>query len=318
MRKYRLLLISAYLICRYRVNGNTTGFFRTDYTLHSEVGTFYKAHKNPKSWNEARKWCMLEGATLAVPKTGIEADIYKTIMDDKLDAFVHSVYVGIQAFSKGLFTSLDGTPIDNLYHNWRPNEPNDLGNNEDCLVIDRLTNGLNDVPCDHSYPFICEKSQDSVKWNNDCQIADPDYRRLDGMQHCYKLHKKKKNWADSYATCTAEQSYLAILNSEEESNALKQLVASESGGNVQRYEIFHLGFHDRYAEGEFKTIQGMTLHEAGFETWDSDPYQPDHPGLENCGSMYGNGKLNDITCSIPLLFICELENNSALSTRMSG
>ena len=41
------------------------------------------------------------------------------------------------------------------FTNWAPNEPNNVGNNEDCGTI--TTNGKwNDYICYHYLPFICE------------------------------------------------------------------------------------------------------------------------------------------------------------------
>lgn len=43
----------------------------------------------------------------------------------------------------------------------------------------------------------------------------------------------------------------------------------------------------------------------GYKTWGSN--QPDGGDKENCGSMFYNGKLNDISCNKKCFFICERE-----------
>nr|AQY54440.1 immulectin 4 [Hepialus xiaojinensis] len=308
-----LILINFNLICISGVNGDTSQFFRRDYTLYSEVGAFYKVQKTPKSWNDARKACILEGSTLAVPETAAEAEVYSKLIDDNLDDYRRLVFVGIHAFARGLFTTLDDTPIDEIYHGWAPGEPNDMDDNEYCVAIDRRGK-LRDVPCLNKYPFICEKARDTVKWNNDCQIADLDYGRINGMANCYKLHLTPKNWTEAYATCTGESSSLAILNSEAESTALKQLYETKSDAKINSGNVdILLGFHDKFREGQFITIKGMSLVEAGFNSWSSG--QPDHPTTETCGSMFPSGLLNDVNCALPSPFICEHENDLAIMPR---
>nr|AQY54439.1 immulectin 3 [Hepialus xiaojinensis] len=295
-------------------------FFRRDYDLIHSQRSFYKVHNIPKSWNDARKQCILEGSTLAIPETAEEAEKLRDLMSKKIDT--NSVaYLGIQAFTKGFFFTLDGRSINEIYHGWAPGQPNDVDNQEDCVILSS-DGKLNDVNCVNKNPFICEKSQDSATWNNACETSDLAYTRVAGMAHCYKVHLEPKNWPDAYATCVAEQSYLAILNSRTESKALINLFNTKPYRNVTQNFLrgaIHLGFHDRFTEGLFTTIRGDTLSDAGFDKWGGG--QPDHSLVETCGSMFYDGELNDIGCEQRCFFICEREvgdGSSALSLRFAG
>ncbi|XP_076455601.1 low affinity immunoglobulin epsilon Fc receptor-like [Babylonia areolata] len=42
------------------------------------------------------------------------------------------------------------------FYNWKPNEPNNYYNNEDCVLIEASTGGWFDVDCVQKHPFLCE------------------------------------------------------------------------------------------------------------------------------------------------------------------
>nr|XP_046468153.1 uncharacterized protein LOC124212307 [Neodiprion pinetum] len=65
----------------------------------------------------------------------------------------------------------------------------------------------------------------------------------------------------------------------------------------------HIGFHDLYEEGEFVTIDGKSLATVGFYEWGNG--EPNNTNNEDCGSVYKNGRLNDIRCTQSAAFVCE-------------
>lgn len=63
------------------------------------------------------------------------------------------------------------------------------------------------------------------------------------------------NWTDAYTVCNTEQSYLAIINSQDEANHLKELTAKTKKDQVQGDFLrgaVHLGY--RLKKGRWKTI----------------------------------------------------------------
>lgn len=59
---------------------------------------------------------------------------------------------------------------------WMPNEPNNLGDNEDCVEVVKFQDGrpfgLNDVACDRKQPVVC----DVRKWNGHSRWAQSNAR----------------------------------------------------------------------------------------------------------------------------------------------
>ncbi|XP_041471501.1 alpha-N-acetylgalactosamine-specific lectin-like [Lytechinus variegatus] len=67
------------------------------------------------------------------------------------------LWIGLhQPDPNGIFVWSDGTQFN--YTNWRNNEPNNGGGNEDC-VVSRQNNGKwNDISCAVSVPYVCKLS----------------------------------------------------------------------------------------------------------------------------------------------------------------
>lgn len=104
-------------------------------------------------------------------------------------------------------------------------------------------------------------------------------------------------------TCEEEGGHLAIINSVAESKAIAN-VFQKSGypGNW-----VYIGMHDLYEEGEFVTIHGQSIAEAGFTGWGIN--EPNGGVTENCGAVDKNGAIVDIQCDINIGFVCELPVN---------
>lgn len=66
------------------------------------------------------------------------------------------------------------------------------------------------------------------------------------------------NWTSAHAVCIAEQSYLAVVNSQEEANYLKQMI-DEAPKNKYKGQYLagavHIGFHNMFNEG-YTTVHG--------------------------------------------------------------
>lgn len=124
----------------------------------------------------------------------------------------------------------------------------------------------------------------------------------------HKVHTQATNWNSARKICMTEGGHLAIINSRAESELIAGLVAN-SGTHVGSVDsnYVHIGFHDLYSEGEFVTVNGEPLEIVGFSDWHGGG--PNNDGNEDCGSIYRNGKLNDIGCEKSVGFVCELPQN---------
>ena len=72
------------------------------------------------------------------------------------------VWIGLNDIEReGHFKWLDGVLAANETIGWYDGEPNDSGNNEDCVHINWggrfLLNAINDIPCSAAVHALCEK-----------------------------------------------------------------------------------------------------------------------------------------------------------------
>ncbi|KAK7871675.1 hypothetical protein R5R35_009041 [Gryllus longicercus] len=86
------------------------------------------------------------------------------------------------------------------------------------------------------------------------------YERVPGVGW-YRLHLTPLTWEEARLACEAEGAHLAVLNSQEEAKALKNIFAKERSSELYAF----VGFSD-LKDGRYLTIFGETLHEAGFDS----------------------------------------------------
>nr|AQY54437.1 immulectin1 [Hepialus xiaojinensis] len=284
-------------------------FYRNDYDFTPEFDCLYKFHTLDRTWADARAQCQAEGAELAAPDTANEAEYLHSLLSKRAPD-VSGIFLGIHSqFAKGYFVSLRGVPLENIYHEWQHGEPNNYDNLEACVAMTR-DGKLNDVKCDKEYPYICKKLASTLKIENDkCKTYDIAYEPTEKGDRCYKFHTEPKTWKEAYMICKSEGSYLAVMNSEEESNHLVKKFDKVSRNDLYGLTDKHrfiIGFHDMLHEGEYRTIFGQSLKDAGFVNWCQG--QPDnYNGKQNCGAILHDGTLDDIECDTPYTFVCERE-----------
>ncbi|XP_073947441.1 macrophage mannose receptor 1-like isoform X2 [Choristoneura fumiferana] len=275
---------------------------RDTYEHVPSVGRYIKVHRIPANWQDAQFRCRLEGGILASPENKDMFDAMLTIMNDRK---ISKVYTGIHAtFSKG-------TPLSELDVGWMQGEPDNLNNEEDCLVM-YSSGGLSDVKCTNVYPFICHKSPEMMDAHK-CSYSQngttsSDYVLYNKTLSCYKFHKEGLFWPNAFRTCLAEDAYLAIINSEDESQFLKELFAQHPRQHIPGHfnkDSASIGFRRSDNDHEsFVTIHGQSLAEAGFSEFNAG--EPNNVGNnELCGSMWRTGLLNDHNCHERVTFICE-------------
>ncbi|CAG4989006.1 unnamed protein product [Parnassius apollo] len=283
-------------------------FFRDDYKYLETTRSFYKVHTIHRTWENAKRKCEMEDASLFYPKDQKEADVVLTYLKETQPSYPW-VFIGISSkLAKGVFKTIDGLSIRQVYNKWGPGEPNDAGGDEDCVIL-RRDGTLNDDKCSKIYPFICKKTLASLKWNEQCNVPYMDYKYNEALGRCYKFHLNPLNWKDAFEACDSEDAYLAIINSQNEADYLVNITAEAPKDKVKGWYLrgaVHLGFSYDPSENGWRTITGETLDDAGYSMWGNN--QPDGGEDEQCGSMFYNGFLNDISCEAQrCFFICERE-----------
>ncbi|XP_045785080.1 macrophage mannose receptor 1-like isoform X1 [Maniola jurtina] len=279
-------------------------FFRKDYEYLEATQAFYKIHTLHKSWDDAKLKCEMEGALMFYPEDEDEAAAVTEYWNNTQP--FSWIFIGVSTPNvKEVFETVDGIPIAEVYSKWGPGEPNDAGGVEGCVVM-RRDGTLNDDNCEKKFPFICKKTLSTLEWNNYCNIPDTAYEFNEKKGRCYKFHLNPTNWTEAYKVCDSEQSYLAIINDDEEATFLSNLTNRAPKDKVEGDYLrgaVHLGFKNN--NQVWKTIKGVTLRNSGYSKWGGG--QPDGGENEKCGSMFYNGQLNDISCGTNLFFICEHE-----------
>ncbi|CAH2238339.1 jg21673, partial [Pararge aegeria aegeria] len=131
---------------------------------------------------------------------------------------------------------------------------------------------------------------------------------------CYKFHKVPRTWSRAYMACTAEGGHLAIINSDTEAQVIKELFGKNPAGSMRGNfwkDVAFVGFHDWGEHGEFLTIEGQTLEEAGYAKFSGGEPNNATTG-EYCGAVYRSALLDDLWCENKYAFICEMSPDSLL------
>ncbi|KAI8435523.1 hypothetical protein MSG28_003819 [Choristoneura fumiferana] len=292
--------------------------FRFDYQYSQEAEGWFKLHQVPATWNDAWLKCFREGAVLASPEDASMLAAMKTLTAKLVRSC--GVYTGIHAtFSKGDYSTIEGTPLSKIPVSWAPNEPDNFENGEDCLVL--LPNGtLADVACSEVYPFFCYKKKAKHMFLVGCGTVDNGYTLDTRTGSCYKFHRLPQSWPRAFAACAGEGGHLAIINSDVEAQVIKDLYAKNPDslmpGAFTKLSS-HIGFCDWGERGLWLTIHSQTLQEAGYDKWTSgEPANitdTKHKNGQYCGAVRRPGTLNDVWCDLPTPFICEKAPDSLIN-----
>ncbi|XP_072932316.1 uncharacterized protein [Epargyreus clarus] len=285
--------------------------YRCDYSYFADAEGWLKVNPIPANWFEARLRCHLEGGKLASPlTTGLSESMMKYI-DGEVDRR-WGVYTGIHAtFSKGDYFSVEGVPLSRMVIKWADNEPDNFNDKESCIVM--LHDGtLADVNCNDTFPYICYWKSDEDFSLNECGTVDDEYKLDTRTGKCYKFHKIPRTWSRAYMACAAEGAHLVIVNSVTEAKVVRELFAKYPGnsmvGNFWK-DVAFVGFHDWGEHGEWITIDGTPLAQAGYSQFSGGEPNNATTG-EFCGAIYRNGMFDDLWCENKHAFICEKSPDS--------
>ncbi|XP_073944558.1 uncharacterized protein [Choristoneura fumiferana] len=290
--------------------------YRSDYSFVPDAGGWLKLHRVPANWHEARLRCHLEGGTLASPVNRQMSLALKSLMEEH--NLSYGLFTGIHAtFSRGDFASVEGVPLARIPLHWAAGEPDNAGDAEQCVLL--LPNGAAaDVPCSITRPYACFRKKTPDLVMNACGTFDNGYTLDTRTGSCYKFHTTPRTWSRAYMACAAEGAHLAVINSEEEAAVIRAVFARFPHHLIPTRttfgkEIVFLGFQSRDEPGEWMTVHGQTLEEAGYSKWfvgEPNNYTVLEPAGEKCGAVYRLGVLDDLGCEGLYSFICEMTPGS--------
>ena len=132
-----------------------------NYFLSPLGNSCYQFQFQPMTWQLAQQYCVMQGGWLVTVNDAIEHMILHSYQDYFQGA---NVWIGFSDLaSKGSFkwthpgSSYGSEPS---VYPWCVGQPDNAGNNEDCVTLYDTTSGsygvFNDWPCDKSFKYICE------------------------------------------------------------------------------------------------------------------------------------------------------------------
>ncbi|XP_049695020.2 macrophage mannose receptor 1 [Helicoverpa armigera] len=301
--KIWLVLFVLYIALESSSGQKAKHYFRPDYTYLEATQSFYKFHRTPLSWLEAKARCALEGAILFHPTDGAEAQVAISFWNATQPA-INGIYLGLSdMISEGEFLTVDGKSVGDVYSNWLAKQP-DNHQDEDCASMNQ-DGVMNDVLCSGRHSFMCKKRLESLQWNPSCNMSNLDYTLDSKSGKCFKLHTTPMDWTEAFTACSAELTNLAVIDNQEEANYIKKLMDSVPAQKIRGSFVrgmFHMGYHNRLNEG-WTTVKGTRLNENSTVFWGGSV--PDDNDSQQCGAMFYTGRLTPVDCSHRSLFVCE-------------
>ncbi|XP_073957679.1 secretory phospholipase A2 receptor-like [Choristoneura fumiferana] len=298
------LLLAKLIICNifYSTNAQT---FRNDYLWAESFKTFYRLNDIATDWGQARKICEAEGSTLLIPSSLTEVENLKLLISN-MKAHFTAIFIGVHdQFAHGEYVTVKGYPIKDtiLELLWAEGSPDNLNNNESCVVMTR-EGLLDDRPCDDIYPFVCKVFGNETEYSEDCYSFDLGYH-LNANGKCYKYHVEPLSWHDAYLVCQAEQGNLVIINSVQEASIVTSFLGEHITSRSPDPNILYVGFSDLMFPYQYRTIHGQSLEEAGYASWSplKQDLTTDEP--QHCGAISRTGFLKVTWCDMPAMFLCE-------------
>ncbi|KAM3963069.1 C-type lectin 11 [Aphomia sociella] len=310
MERCLFLIFFTLLAISYASPPGTSKIYRNDYIYNKKSNAFYKLHIEAAQENQAAYICVEEGAHLMVVDSNIDIvqfhEMYKQFPD--LGGYV---WVGND---KAQHQSAEEEAIYVYTDEGEETTMAPLPWNRVCNILTRHGE-LESYRCTHSIPFICKVDANEAPYDDACDIYGNGYEYVSSVGSCYKIPRLTYSWNEAYSECRAQGAHLVVLNSEEEHDAVWQIMKKTRPlPNSYGPAYYIAGFRTEPSSDDsprvFKTIFNQTIEEAGYSKW-AYPEPNNINGNENCGSLYeGDGKLNDQECNKRYGFICEKEKHS--------
>ncbi|KAJ8730397.1 hypothetical protein PYW07_017435 [Mythimna separata] len=158
-----------------------------EYQYEPRTGSCYKLHEERQEWTRAQLICTAEGGYLAVVNDEEEAMILKNMSSKRaLKVSKYNdwepMFIGIRDWDKkGIWSTVQGDSIENVYNVWGWGQPDNLGQNQYCGSL--LKNGqLDDTWCHAKALFMCERDPNKTRFTDPSTKAptEPDLKSLVG------------------------------------------------------------------------------------------------------------------------------------------
>ncbi|CAH1255098.1 MRC1 [Branchiostoma lanceolatum] len=285
------------------------------------ISTYLKVFAQPKTYEDAKQACALDGGHLANVKTQALHDFLLTKIQE-VDAS-RDYWIGLNDMTvENTWTWSDGTPVSRTFTNWAPGEPNNAGStgDQDCgqLWKDKGFQWDDDVCRKQNY-FICQIDESSYTRLQSTlelfyHIADcpEDYQPFQGI--CYKAHNTTATFQESLRACGADGGTLAMPRDRKTNDFLITLKNS-----VDRESPFRFGLHDRIKENVWRWMDGQELGD--FTDWGpGEPNDAFSGQGEDCAEYYPlkKNKWNDKACHYDRKFICQVDKTEAVRVSSSS
>ncbi|XP_066994471.2 hemolymph lipopolysaccharide-binding protein [Anabrus simplex] len=178
-------------------------------------------------------------------------------------------------------------------------------------------NGTGEISLDVAHGRTLCNNSELVRMSTSVSVLEPpitivdtpfgrdDYELFPSIGY-YKLHTTVQLWEAAREICVREGAHLIVINSDAEATVVKEYFSRNptfSGSSSASY--VYAGFHDKYTEGDFVTVTGISLSKTGYMKWSSG--QPNGGSIDNFGGLDNQGLLMDIEDTWRLGFICEKE-----------
>ena len=97
-------------------------------------------------WLDAREVCKNNGGDLAVIRTAEENAFIWNLISQQPTVTDFGAWLGVVRGTDSKFFWVDDTPLEGRYSDWKPDQPDNYENLEDCGYI--VQEGWNDLRCD--------------------------------------------------------------------------------------------------------------------------------------------------------------------------
>ncbi|XP_060571585.1 macrophage mannose receptor 1-like, partial [Ruditapes philippinarum] len=168
--------------------------------------------------------CALEGGTLVQIDSEAVNNYLYTLRSYEGHKYTQEAWIGLGDGETENIFKWEGSQQRVTYTNWRPNEPNNGGFNEDCVEM-TVTEKWNDVFCNRKNSYFCERSL-----TKSC----PSGWSLSSGR-CYIFKNAKVDWSTAKRNCALEGGTLAQVDSKAVNNFLNTLRSNTGHSTVEAW-----------------------------------------------------------------------------------